>query len=153
MATMAKNVIVAGPFQFKKEIIVPATEGIPEHKRPQELKDLTLKEKFTPKKRESIHSYYLRYAKLINDMNIIGMTMKPIQINTKFVNPLQPEWSRFVTAAKQAKDLHKVNFDQLYAYLKQNENEANEVRAMRHIYPDPLALLANTYNPPPSYSS
>ncbi|GJX86721.1 hypothetical protein Tco_0337495 [Tanacetum coccineum] len=30
-----------GPLQFKKEIIVPATEGTPEHKRPQELKDLT----------------------------------------------------------------------------------------------------------------
>ncbi|GJY30577.1 hypothetical protein Tco_0414072 [Tanacetum coccineum] len=27
------------------------------------------------------------------------------------------EWSRFVTAAKQAKDRHNVNFDQLYAFL------------------------------------
>ncbi|GJV73590.1 retrovirus-related pol polyprotein from transposon TNT 1-94 [Tanacetum coccineum] len=107
---------------------------------------------FMSEKGESIHSYYLRYAKLINDMNIINMKMTPIQINTKFVNHLQPEWSRFVTVAKQAKDLHKVNFDQLYAYLKQNKNDANEVRAMRHRYPNPLALLANTYNLHPSYS-
>ncbi|GKE12110.1 hypothetical protein Tco_1415661, partial [Tanacetum coccineum] len=42
-----------------------------------------------------------------------------------------PEWSRFVTAAKQAKDFHEVKFDQLYAYLKQNENDANEVRTMQ----------------------
>ncbi|GJS09598.1 reverse transcriptase domain-containing protein [Tanacetum coccineum] len=110
-------------------------------------------DRFTSEKGESIHLYYLRYAKLINDMNIINMKMTPIQINTKFLNHLQPEWSRFVTAAKQAKDLHKVNFDQLYAYLKQNENDANEVRAMRHRYPDPRVLLANTYNPPPSYSN
>ncbi|GKC75190.1 hypothetical protein Tco_1125964 [Tanacetum coccineum] len=89
-------------------------------------------DRFTSEKGESIHSYYLRYAKLINDMNIINMKMTPIQINTKFVNHLQPEWSRFVTAAKQEKDLHKVNFDQLYAYLKQNENDSNEVRVMRH---------------------
>ncbi|GJS75398.1 hypothetical protein Tco_0725279 [Tanacetum coccineum] len=71
----------------------------------------------------------------------------------EFVNHIQPEWSRFVTTAKQAKDFYKVNFDQLYAYLKQNENDANEVRAIRHRYPDLLALLANTPNPPPSYSS
>nr|GEX77462.1 integrase, catalytic region, zinc finger, CCHC-type, peptidase aspartic, catalytic [Tanacetum cinerariifolium] len=50
---------------------------------------------------ESIHSYYLRYAKLINDMNMIPMSMTPIKINTKFVNHLQHEWSRFVTSAKQ----------------------------------------------------
>ncbi|GJX99696.1 hypothetical protein Tco_0356715 [Tanacetum coccineum] len=110
-------------------------------------------DRFTSEKGESIHSYYLRYAKLINDMNIINITMTPIQINSKFVNHLQLEWSRVVTAAKQAKDLHNINFDQLYTYLKQNENDANEVRAMHHKYPDPLALLANTYNPPLSYSS
>ncbi|GJR71872.1 hypothetical protein Tco_0084237 [Tanacetum coccineum] len=102
---------------------------------------------------ESFHSYYWRYAKLINDINIIKMKMTPIQVNTKFVNHLQPKWSRFVTAAKQAKDLHKCNFDQLYAFLNQNENDAKEVRAMRQRYPNPLALLANQFNPPPSYSS
>ncbi|GKE37001.1 hypothetical protein Tco_1460406 [Tanacetum coccineum] len=101
---------------------------------------------------ETIQSYYLRFAKLINDMNIIGMSMKTLQINTKFVNHLQLEWSRFVTAAKQAKSLHEVSYDQLYAYLKQNENDANEVQLMRKRFPYPLALIANTYNPPPSYS-
>ncbi|GKA90348.1 hypothetical protein Tco_0812218 [Tanacetum coccineum] len=30
---------------------------------------------FTSKKGETIHSYYLRFAKLINDMNMIGMAM------------------------------------------------------------------------------
>ncbi|GJW95533.1 hypothetical protein Tco_0175205 [Tanacetum coccineum] len=81
-------------------------------------------DKFTSEPGESIHSYYLIFDKLINDMNMIYMTMTPMQINTKFMNHLQPEWSRFVTAAKQARNLHK-----------------------------PLALLANTYNTPPSYSS
>nr|GFA08893.1 integrase, catalytic region, zinc finger, CCHC-type, peptidase aspartic, catalytic [Tanacetum cinerariifolium] len=88
-------------------------------------------DRFTSEKRESIHSYYLRCAKLINGMNIIEMKMTPIQINMKFLNHLEPEWSRFVTATKQAKNLYEVNFDQLYAYLKQNENDANKVRTMR----------------------
>ncbi|GJS12120.1 hypothetical protein Tco_0368916 [Tanacetum coccineum] len=88
-------------------------------------------DKFASKPGESIHSYYLRYAKLINDMNMIPMSMTPMQINTKFVNHLQPEWSRFVTAANQARDLHIVNFDQLYAFLKNNERDAKEVHEMQ----------------------
>ncbi|GJT59720.1 hypothetical protein Tco_1003253 [Tanacetum coccineum] len=110
-------------------------------------------DKFTSEPGESIHSYYLRYAKLINDMNMIPMSMTPMQINTKFVNHFQPEWSRFVTAAKQARDLHSVTFDQLYAFLKHNEKDAKEVQEMRQRLPEPLALLAKTYNSPPSYSS
>ncbi|GJQ96790.1 hypothetical protein Tco_0007929 [Tanacetum coccineum] len=50
-------------------------------------------DKFTSEPGESIHSYYLRFSKLINDMNMISMTMTHMQINTKFVNHLQPEWS------------------------------------------------------------
>ncbi|GJQ94595.1 ribonuclease H-like domain-containing protein [Tanacetum coccineum] len=50
--------------------------------------------RFTSKPEESIHSYYWRYTKLINDMKIIKMSMTPIQVNLKFVNHLQPEWSR-----------------------------------------------------------
>ncbi|GJT56343.1 hypothetical protein Tco_0991397 [Tanacetum coccineum] len=80
---------------------------------------------FTSELGESIHSYYLRFTKLINDMKMIPITMSPMQINTKFVNHLQPEWSRFVIAAKQARDLHSVNFNQLYAFLKHNEKDAN----------------------------
>ncbi|GJX75910.1 hypothetical protein Tco_0322721 [Tanacetum coccineum] len=53
---------------------------------------------------------------------------------------------------KQAKNLHQVSFDQLYAYLKQNELDGNEVRGMKARILDPLALIANTYNPLPSYS-
>ncbi|GJZ20912.1 hypothetical protein Tco_0557951 [Tanacetum coccineum] len=60
---------------------------------------------------------------------------------------------RFVTAAKQARDLQVVKFDQLFAFLKHNEKDAKEVREMRQRFLDPLALLAKTYNPPPSYSS
>nr|GEW87996.1 hypothetical protein [Tanacetum cinerariifolium] len=84
-------------------------------------------DKFTYELEESIHSYYLRYVKLINDINMIPMSMTPMQINTKFVNYLQLEWSRFVIAAKQARDLHSVTFDQLYAFLKHNEKDAKEV--------------------------
>ncbi|GJW38676.1 hypothetical protein Tco_0064521 [Tanacetum coccineum] len=69
------------------------------------------------------------------------------------MNHLHPEWSRFVIAAKQVRDLHSGTFDQLYAFLKHNEKDAKEVREMRQRFPEPLALLAHTYNPFPSYNS
>ncbi|GJT90738.1 hypothetical protein Tco_1079583 [Tanacetum coccineum] len=73
-------------------------------------------------------------------MNTIGMSMKPLQVNTKFMNHLQPEWRKFVTDVKLEKDMHSTNFDQLYAYLRQHEAHANEVRLMMQRFPDPLAL-------------
>ncbi|GJV04303.1 hypothetical protein Tco_1337872 [Tanacetum coccineum] len=60
---------------------------------------------------------------------------------------------RFVIGVKQLKKLHNISFGQLYAHLKQNEPDANKVRTMKARFPYPLALIANTYNPPPSYSS
>ncbi|GJT34330.1 hypothetical protein Tco_0924749 [Tanacetum coccineum] len=64
-------------------------------------------------------------------------------VNTKFLNSLPPEWSKFVTDVKFVKDLHTTNFDQLNAYLEQHELYANEVRIMRERSQDPLALVAN----------
>ncbi|GJR14440.1 retrovirus-related pol polyprotein from transposon TNT 1-94 [Tanacetum coccineum] len=70
-----------------------------------------------------------------------------MQVNTKFLNSLPPEWSKFVTDVKLVKDLHTTNFDQLHAYLKQHELYANEVRIMGERNQDPLALLRNSSNP------
>ncbi|GJZ28245.1 hypothetical protein Tco_0572892 [Tanacetum coccineum] len=43
-------------------------------------------EHFRQNKGETIHSYYVRFAKLINDMRNIKITMSKIQLNSKFVN-------------------------------------------------------------------
>ncbi|GKA60442.1 hypothetical protein Tco_0759849 [Tanacetum coccineum] len=83
--------------------------------------------KFTHIKGESLHKYYLRFTQLINDMNIYNMKIEQFQVNTKFLNSLPLEWSKFVTDVKLVKDLHTTNFDQLHAYLEQHELYANEV--------------------------
>ncbi|GJV48512.1 hypothetical protein Tco_1438724 [Tanacetum coccineum] len=57
---------------------------------------------------------------------------------------------QFVTDVKLAKSLYTTNYDQLYVYLSQHEQHAQEVRVMRERYQDPLALVANSqslYNP------
>ncbi|GJW02108.1 hypothetical protein Tco_1560964 [Tanacetum coccineum] len=57
-------------------------------------------ERFCQIKGETIHAYYVRFSKLINDMRNIKMTMSRMQLNSKFVNNMLPEWSRFITEVK-----------------------------------------------------
>ncbi|GKB90689.1 hypothetical protein Tco_0962961, partial [Tanacetum coccineum] len=73
---------------------------------------------------ENINEYYVRFHKIINDMRNIRMTMPNIQLNSKFVNNMSPEWDMFVTAVKLNKGLEETNYEQLYAYLKQHEKHA-----------------------------
>ncbi|GJS60444.1 hypothetical protein Tco_0655228 [Tanacetum coccineum] len=110
-------------------------------------------DKFAHIKGESLHQYHLRFTQQINDMNIYKMKLEQFQVNTKFLNSLPPEWSKFVTDVKLVKDLHTTNFDQLHAYLQQHELHANEVRIMRERNHDPLALVANHQQTPPHFNT
>ncbi|GJZ11446.1 retrovirus-related pol polyprotein from transposon TNT 1-94 [Tanacetum coccineum] len=69
---------------------------------------------FCQNKGETIHDYYVRFAKLINDMRNIKMTMSRMQPNSKFVNNMLPEWGRFITAVK----------------LKENRGQGNNARGV-----------------------
>ncbi|GKD47369.1 retrovirus-related pol polyprotein from transposon TNT 1-94, partial [Tanacetum coccineum] len=60
-------------------------------------------DKFAFVQGETLYENYWRFSQLINDMHIIGMTMQQVQVNTKFLNALPPEWSKFVTNVKLAK--------------------------------------------------
>nr|GEW86300.1 putative ribonuclease H-like domain-containing protein [Tanacetum cinerariifolium] len=104
-------------------------------------------EHFWKHKGETIHDYYVRFAKLINGMRSIKMTMSRMQLNSKFVNNMLPEWGRFVTAVKLNRGLSDSNYDQLYAYLKKHETHANENKMMLDRFSqytvDPLALMSN----------
>ncbi|GJX03366.1 hypothetical protein Tco_0189282 [Tanacetum coccineum] len=88
-------------------------------------------------------------------MRNIKMTMSRMQLNSKFVNNMLPEWGRFVTAVKLNRGLRDSNYDQLYAYLKQYEAHANENKMMLDRFTqhtlDPLALMSNVV--PQQYNS
>nr|GFB09278.1 hypothetical protein [Tanacetum cinerariifolium] len=73
-------------------------------------------------------------------MNMHNMKLEQFQVNTKFLNTLPLEWSKFVTDVKLVRDLHTTNVDQLHAYLGQHEYHANEVILMHERTSDPLAL-------------
>ncbi|GKA00973.1 hypothetical protein Tco_0673638, partial [Tanacetum coccineum] len=123
-------------------------------------------EHFYQHKRETIHDYYVRFAKLINDVRNIKMTMSRMQLNSKFVNNMLLEWGRFVTSVKLNRVLRDSNYDQLYDYLKQHEAHANENKMMLDRFTqhtiDLLALMSNvaprqyylqsSTTPPPTYN-
>nr|GEZ91518.1 hypothetical protein [Tanacetum cinerariifolium] len=117
-------------------------------------------ERFTSNEGELIESYYCQ----------------KIASNLKFLNNLQPEWSRHVTSVHQTKDLiqlitlnwqhtgnlagynddignqtkdfHTANYTQLYDFMKYNQKEVDELKAERLAKTqDPLALMANSNNP------
>nr|GEU67398.1 hypothetical protein [Tanacetum cinerariifolium] len=59
----------------------------------------------------------------------------------------EPEWSRHVTIVHQTKDMHTVDYTQLYDFLKYNQKEVDELKAERLAKnQDPLALMANSNN-------
>ncbi|GKC44572.1 hypothetical protein Tco_1062294, partial [Tanacetum coccineum] len=95
---------------------------------------------------ENINEYYIRFHKLVNDIRNIRMTMPNIQLNSKFMNNMSPEWDRFVTAVKLNKGLKETNHEQLYAYLKQHEKHAAQDRLIiKRITPamnDQLAFMS-----------
>nr|GEY13374.1 integrase, catalytic region, zinc finger, CCHC-type, peptidase aspartic, catalytic [Tanacetum cinerariifolium] len=79
--------------------------------------------------------------------NNIKMTMSRMQLNSKFVNNMLPEWGRIIAAVKLNRGLRDSNYDQLYAYLKKHEAHANENKMMLDRFTqhtvDLLALMSN----------
>nr|GEU62383.1 hypothetical protein [Tanacetum cinerariifolium] len=68
--------------------------------------------------------------------------------NLKFLNNLQPEWSRHVIIVHKTKDLHTADYTQLYDVLKYNQKELDDLRVEQVAkIQDPLALMENSNNP------
>ncbi|GJW34962.1 hypothetical protein Tco_0057882 [Tanacetum coccineum] len=103
---------------------------------------------FTSIDGESIESYYHRFSTLMNDFKRNKHFPEKIASNLKFLNNLQPEWSRHVTIVHQTKDLHTTDYTQLYDFLNYNQKDVDDLRAERLAKTqDPLALMAISNNP------
>nr|GEW50264.1 hypothetical protein [Tanacetum cinerariifolium] len=104
-------------------------------------------ERFTFTDGESIESYYHHFLKLMNGLKRNKHFPEKIASNLKFLNNLQPEWSRHVTIVHQTKDLHTTNYTRMYDFLKYNQKEVDELKAKRiEKTQDPLALMATSNN-------
>ncbi|GJZ20737.1 hypothetical protein Tco_0557327 [Tanacetum coccineum] len=97
---------------------------------------------------EALVSVYNRFAQLMNDLERNNMNFPTVTINTKFLNSLQPEWLKYVTQIRLAKQLTVDSFDDLFYYLdylQQFEKLVNVSREKKlEKSHDPLALVAHT---------
>ncbi|GJV87726.1 hypothetical protein Tco_1531664 [Tanacetum coccineum] len=101
--SLVNHHIVAKDLWERVQLLMQGT-SLTKHERECKLYDAF--DKFTHIKGETLHKYYLRFTQLINDINIYDMKIEQFQVNTKFLNSLPPEWSKFVTDVKLVKDLH-----------------------------------------------
>nr|GEW75072.1 hypothetical protein [Tanacetum cinerariifolium] len=122
--------------------LVSQCDGTSLTKQERECKLYDAFDKFAYQKGETLRDFYLRFSLLLNDMNMYNMKLEQFQVNTKFLNTLPSEWSKFVTDVKLVRDLHTTNVDQVHAFLGQHEYHANEVQLMNERNSDPLALIS-----------
>ncbi|GKA13618.1 putative RNA-directed DNA polymerase [Tanacetum coccineum] len=102
-------------------------------------------DKFVAKERESLDSVYERLTTLVNIMDRNNVRPIPVAINTKFLNCLQPEWSKHVTMVRQNQADKVISFDVLYDSLVQFEPHVLASRAKKAAKNhDPLALIAHS---------
>nr|GEZ82874.1 hypothetical protein [Tanacetum cinerariifolium] len=96
---------------------------------------------------ESIHDYFVRFHKLVNDMKITWLEILTHQMNTKFVNNLPSYWAKYVTNVKQNMDISSKSYVDIYTHLKAYEPHAKKtllkVKKSSSLA-DPLAYVAHT---------
>ncbi|GJW55366.1 hypothetical protein Tco_0099451, partial [Tanacetum coccineum] len=85
-------------------------------------------DKFTYKKGETLHEYYLRFTLLLNDMNIYKMPLEQFQVNTKFLNTLFfPDESTYKQLYDSIKPKRVQSKEQCDALIKQVNIKSGEI--------------------------
>ncbi|GJU79046.1 hypothetical protein Tco_1276116 [Tanacetum coccineum] len=109
-------------------------------------------ERFRAIGNESIHDYFVRFHKLVNDMKITQLEIPySDQMNTKFVNNLPAYWGKYVTNVKQNMDISTTPYVQIYTHLKAYEPHAKKTLKKQEqstSIVDPLAYVAHTTSAP-----
>nr|GEV32217.1 hypothetical protein [Tanacetum cinerariifolium] len=104
-------------------------------------------ERFRANGNESIHDYFVRFHKLINDIKITKIKILAHHRNTKFLNNLPSYWSKYVTIVKNSQDISNVSYVNLYTHLKSYEQHAMKNLSKMNQSSgntDPLAYMAQT---------
>ncbi|GJR44906.1 hypothetical protein Tco_1313009 [Tanacetum coccineum] len=100
-------------------------------------------DQFVAEPGEALVSVYNHFAQLINDLERNDMHFQIVTINTKFLNSLQPEWLKYVTQVRLAKQLAVDTFDDLFYYLQKFEKLVNDDVHTNSEDPLTSAMLVN----------
>ncbi|GJU96859.1 retrovirus-related pol polyprotein from transposon TNT 1-94, partial [Tanacetum coccineum] len=97
------------------------------------------------KEGESLESVYERLTTLVNIMDRNNVRPILVSINTKFLNCLQPEWSKYVTMVRHNETGDNVSYDVLYDSLVQFDPHVLASKAKKTAKNhDLLALIAHS---------
>nr|GEU87809.1 protein trichome birefringence-like 2 [Tanacetum cinerariifolium] len=111
-------------------------------------------ERFRANGNESIHGYFVRFHKLINDIKITKIQILAHHRNTKFLNNLPSYWSKYVAIVKNSRDISNTlskmnqssrNTDPL-AYMAQATKTSSHTSSQQYSPSQPH------YTPPPQQS-
>ncbi|GJX47778.1 putative reverse transcriptase domain-containing protein [Tanacetum coccineum] len=119
-------------------------------------------DQFVAEPGEALVSVYNRFAQLMNDLERNNMNFPTVTINIKFLNSLQPEWLKYVTQVRLAKQLTMDSFDDFFDYIQAirelvNAFKSKEQDDVHNNSEDPLvsamlllakAITQNFSNPP-----
>ncbi|GJV25133.1 hypothetical protein Tco_1377828 [Tanacetum coccineum] len=116
---------------------------IPTHVRHSRLMDEF--DKFAAKEGEYLDSVHERLTTLVNIMDRNNVRPILVAINIKFLNCLQPEWSKYVIMVRHNQTGSAVSYDVLYDSLVQFEPHVLASRAKKAAKNhDPLAFIAHS---------
>ncbi|GJR66669.1 hypothetical protein Tco_0012734 [Tanacetum coccineum] len=100
--------------------------------------------KFAAKEGELLASVYERLTTLVNIMDRNNVRPISVLINTKFLNCMQPEWSKYVTMVHHNQTRDTVSYDELYDSLLQFEPHVLASKAKKF-------AKNSSYSPQPYY--
>ncbi|GKD19890.1 hypothetical protein Tco_1209048 [Tanacetum coccineum] len=102
-------------------------------------------DKVATKEGESLDSVHERLITIVNIMDRNNVRLILVAINTKFLNCLQPKWSKYVTMVRHNQTRTAVSYDVLYDQLVQFEPHVLASRAKKAAKNhDPLAFIAHS---------
>nr|GEW94401.1 hypothetical protein [Tanacetum cinerariifolium] len=102
-------------------------------------------DKFAAKEEKSLEYVYEILTTLVNIMELNNVRPIPVSINTKFLNCLQPEWSKYVTMVHHNQIGDTVSYDQLYDSLVKFKPhiQASKAKIVDRNH-DPLAKIVHS---------
>nr|GEZ26993.1 hypothetical protein [Tanacetum cinerariifolium] len=96
-------------------------------------------ERFRANGNESIHGYFVRFHKLINDIKITKIQILAHHRNTKFLNNQPSYWSKYVAIVKNSRDISN-------ATKTSSHTSSQQYSPSQYVPPQPH------YTPPPQQS-
>ncbi|GJT06644.1 putative ribonuclease H-like domain-containing protein [Tanacetum coccineum] len=83
-------------------------------------------ENFTTVPNESLDKAYVRFQKLISQLEVYAVSVSKEDINQKFLRSLPPSWSQIALIMRNKPDIDQTDIDDLYNNLR-NTSSTNEV--------------------------